>query len=179
MGAAGPQRRVGPVRELHLAGLVGIVVVVAGVACFCCCCCCCCCCRYRRDFVFLSARRALAPPPSAARPIQPPDAIFRFRRRRRRRRRCCHRRCRYCCCCPPARSLARSHSKAFFGFQPPLPFAYDNATAAVPVADAVLRRPDLPRGFNGTLHGVAWGGRLWDVTSDAETGLGLLASSSY
>lgn len=65
-------------------------------------------------------------------------------------------------------SMAQAVMFAIFGFAPPL-----QLPGAPPPADGPLVDAATPRGVNGTLSGVWWGGKAWDVVSGPQ-GLALV-----
>ena len=57
-------------------------------------------------------------------------------------------------------TLASAVVRTLFGFDPP-----------IDGSDFALRRPDVPRGFDGVLRNVRYRGKLYDITSRADVGL--------
>jgi len=68
-------------------------------------------------------------------------------------------------------SMAQAAMFVLFGFAPPLQLPGAPPPAGGPLVDAAT-----PRGVNGTLRGVAWQGRLWDVVSGPQ-GLAILPAA--
>ena len=63
-------------------------------------------------------------------------------------------------------TVASAVIRTMFGWAPPVPC--DGATTGV---KKLLDRPDVPRGFNGTLRGVRFAGKWYNIESRAAEGL--------
>jgi len=69
-------------------------------------------------------------------------------------------------------TIAGAVIRSLFGFNPPLsePLMSDGASPPT----FVLQMPKAPRGFDGVLRNVRYRGRLYDIHSDASSGLSIL-----